>query len=76
MNLQQTGQKVWLIFDSRAHLLDTDNCTVYEVFCTHDGDTLKTVQLARNKDWKDGVIFEYDEATSNDKNYIINERKV
>lgn len=70
-----TGHKIWLIFDGRAHMLNTDDCTVYEAFSSHNGDTLKTVQLIRNKNWKDGVIFEYDEATRDNKNYIINERR-
>lgn len=65
-----TGEKIWLIFDGRARMMDTDDCAVYEAFSSHDG-TLEDVKKQRDKEWKDGVIFEYDEVKGKLGNHIV-----
>lgn len=70
-----TGQKVWLIFDSRAHVMDTDDCVVYEAFSSYD-ETLESVKKALKEDWKDGVAFEYDEVHKDGVAYIVNQRRI
>jgi hypothetical protein len=83
------AEKVWIIFDGRAHTEDTDDCSVYEAFSSHreppddgnpkgyEGDTLEKVKKVRDKDWPDGVIFEYDEEIQKDgQAYIINQRLI
>ena len=80
-----TGEKVWLILDARAWE-DPDRASVYEAFSTHKegpdpdvdyggyaGDTLEIVKKTRDKDWPDGVIFEYDEEENeNGEVWLVN----
>lgn len=76
INTTFTGEKVWLIFDGRARVMDTDDCVVYEAFSSHD-ETLKDVHQAIRDRFEDGVIFEYDEVAEEDgKKYIVNQRKL
>lgn len=71
-----TGEKVWIIYDSRARVMDTDDCAVYEAFSSHD-ETLEDVHQAIKDRWEDGVIFEYDEIESeNGKKYIVNQKQL
>ena len=70
-----TGEKFWLIFDGRARMMDTDDCTVYEAFSSHD-ETLEDVWKAIGERYKDGVVFEYNEVTKDGKNYIVNQRRL
>ena len=85
-----TGEKVWIIFDGRAWSQDTDDCSVYEAFSSYkeppdeeldfegcDGDTIEIVKKTRDKEWPDGVIFEYDEEAQEDgEMHIINQRLI
>ena len=80
-----TGEKVWLILDARAWE-DPDAASVYCAFSSHKegpdpetdfdgygGDTLEKVKKARDEDWPDGVVFEYDEQEDEDgKIWIVN----
>ena len=80
-----TGEKVWLILDGRAWE-DPDRASVYEAFSSHKeppdpetgydgygGDTLEIVKKTRDKEWPDGVIFEYDEEEEeNGEIWIVN----
>ena len=84
-----TGEKVWLILDSRAWD-DPDRASVYCCYSSHkeppdeelgfegyDGDTLEHVKNQRDENWTDGVIFEYDEKRGDDgTDYMINQRLI
>jgi hypothetical protein len=84
-----TGEKVWTILDARAWD-DPDRASVYEAFSSHkepadlvtetpawNGDTLESVKKRRDKEWEDGVIFEYDELLGDDEvTYAINEKLI
>lgn len=84
-----TGEKVWTILDGRAWS-DPDRASVYEAFSSHKeppdkgmlfkgygGDTLETVKKNRDKNWKDGVVFEYDELLGDDGvMYAINQKLI
>lgn len=63
------AEKVWIIYDGRAWLGDTDSASVYESFCFSEGDTLNKVLKVRNDDWPDGVVYSYDV----DNKTLINE---
>ena len=56
-----SGEKVWVIYDGRAHDSDlVDDSAVYEAFCSLDGDTRESVIERRDIEWEDGAIYEYD----------------
>lgn len=52
--------KAWIIYDSRAHVMDPDDASVYEAFAEEEGDTLESVIKTREKDWPGGAIYSYD----------------
>lgn len=55
--------KVWIIYDGRAWA-NTDKASVYCAYSEIEGETLEEVKAERDKEWPDGVIYEYD--TDND----------
>ena len=67
--------KVWLILDSRAWE-DPDKAAVYCAYSEHENETLEDVKKDRDKEWPDGVIFEYDAVKRDGKDLIINQRRI
>lgn len=73
--------KVWIIYDGRANVMDTDDCAVYEAFSEPE-ESLEDVKAAIKDRWNDGVIFEYDTEMRKgvkgrgDVNFLVNQRRV
>ncbi len=67
--------KVWLILDSRAWK-DPDRAAVYCAYSEHENETLEDVKKDRDKEWPDGVIFEYDAVEKEGVDEIINQRLI
>ncbi len=65
------SEKVWIIYDERAWTEEPEEASVYESFCSSEGDTLKKVIKTRNKDWPGGVVFSYD--VDSDGKTLINQ---
>jgi len=59
--LLESEEKVWVIYDGRAHDQDlVDDSSVYVALCAEDGYTREKVIAERDEDWEDGAIYEYD----------------
>ncbi len=74
--MKQLG-KTWIIYDGRAMTMPTDDCAVYEAFCSEEGDTRQSVVACRKRDWPDGVVYEYDQVKKKDGlDWLENEQLV
>ncbi len=59
--LLQNKDKVWVIYDGRAHDEDlVDDASVYEALCSENGDTRESAMERRDIEWQDGALYEYD----------------
>jgi len=67
--------RTWLILDSRAHT-DPNGASLYGSFSERGGWTAESVTKVRDKEWPDGVVFEYDELEKEDGTHLINQRRI
>jgi hypothetical protein len=54
------SKRAWIIYDGRAWTMPTEDCSVYEAFSSEEKDTRQSVLKHRDKEWPDGVVYEYD----------------